>query len=507
MPLSEEQQAIVDTLETKKAELEQLENLLKTTKSIDMINSQSAPSPKLERQGKVYFSELLVLHEKSKELQQKIAAALSARQNDQPVDAAQLSEIITLSAQIKDEKRNAFGNLVAFKTNDTYEKMRKKIGKEKAAQIAQLLEGADSLIGAFGKVSSLKMEVDKALSEVNLQRAERNLNKAKQELIETERSFKIDMATLSQADTIYQMNQKLSEKYPRLAALIKMSTAMHLTAKKLHKVFETASQDPSILNKPETQKLLQDCFAQLGAASALKNLVDQHEIEGFNNDTSPDITALKQNFLTLDQRGLYSYLGMPFQRIGRYAITLKEAVNAISQIDQETGVVSCIDTKFSNDWRQFNEALTNVQTLAKQANERVQPARQSSAPVVMSSKPTSVSQVIWQTRNPSSQAPREDGLLSKRGGAAVRGTEEQTPTPPRSPAMLPSKPWKSGMTRERENSDPDRGAQIGNKRGLSPASRQAVDDGRPSGKERRVSERGQPERENIPRSRSNTRKK
>ncbi len=325
-------------LKQKQKELQKLDKLIGKANLIAKLDAQAAPSPGLEVEGASYLGEVSELCELANELKLKLDAIVNMAKANGVIKSEQLTEIIRLSAEFKDKKRSSFGKMTALKTNPAYEKMRRKSGG-KIAEISGLIDNTDSLLVGLGNELEVQPIIEREMEVVNKERVMRNYVKTKQELADSEETFKQDMTKLTVMSAQHSFVRTLKEnEYPKMAEFIGISGNLLDQSKIVSPLFKQAMDDPSVLMTPQAKRAVQKYYALLTDASILKTQIDQEEIQRFSQDQSPAIAKLNSTFESMDQRGLYAYMGMPFQRVGRHPILMKAVFESISNKDNSAPI-------------------------------------------------------------------------------------------------------------------------------------------------------------------------
>jgi len=352
-------------LEQKQKELAKLEKLITKANFIEKLNNQAAPSSGLEVKGISYLGEISELCDLAKALKVRIDAVINEVKENSAVKEEQLTEVIKLSAELKDKKRSAFGKIAALKTNPAYEKIRRK-SSNKVAEITDLIDESDSLLVELSNNFEVQPIIEQEIQIVDKARVTRNYIKAKLELAESEKTFKQDMTTLTYMANRHAYVDVLNKAdYPKMAEFINKSFELLEQSRVVSPLFEQAMDNPNILMNPDTVGEVQKYYDMLTEASILKAQIDQGEIQRFSQDQSPKISELKSTFEITDQRGLYAYMGMPFQRIGRHPILMKAILESISNKDNSGPVFS----EHQAMWDIFKEQTEMMRQYTAQSNE------------------------------------------------------------------------------------------------------------------------------------------
>ncbi|MGE4349310.1 MAG: hypothetical protein AB7D28_06065 [Candidatus Berkiella sp.] len=198
--------------------------------------------------------------------------------------------------------------------------------------------------------------------------------------------------------------------------LIKMSNDLYKNSVKLQELFETAHTDPRVYNTPDAKLLIQQCYAKLTEATALKAEIDKEELARFQTDNSTQIVKLKSNFEKMDPRGLSAYMVMPYQRAARYPMLFKAILDPISHKDEDSNLVAPLSDKYP-EWKILNKQLKDFNALAKQVNESLVQR----TPVVSMSSP------IVQVNDWISADPKEQTRSRKESSAPLEQVHRRAP--------------------------------------------------------------------------------
>ncbi len=370
MPFSLNGTEILIKFQQKHNELNALQNILKSASALSLLSEQQAPSAHLQKQNEVYFGDLMAILAQCQLLYHALDEVLQQAKYNKEISEKMLKDIINLSGDLKDAKQFALQKIVVFENSVVYQNLRDSIGANNMTQILTIMNGADNLLSDLSKVDFAKYYVSLKLNEIEMQQLKRKYKQAKNELINFERKFQVNMATIVNLNKSFNLYQILiKQHYPNLALFIVLSDKLRANAEKLHAIFELAEHEPSILINEQTQKLYTSCYQTLQEASILKSKIDKYEQERFNSDSEPSMVFLKKGFQAVDARGLYSYICMPFQRLCRYPLLLKEVVSCLSKQEKIVTRTGGADDSLSQDILSFQSFLELSLTLTQESNE------------------------------------------------------------------------------------------------------------------------------------------
>lgn len=443
MSRSTEQQAVINALEEKQTELKKLQDLMLKSKLPALLKNQAAPSAMLERDNVKYFDKLIAIFQKCDDLSNAISEVLTKAGQDNPASPQDMDRLLNLVAQLKDDLSSAFGELVAFETNAVYDNMRKEIkraaGKTAIADILSLLKASTNLLqnSALINDTAIKAIIDQEVARVKQDKTQRNYVKAKDELVESEKTFRKDMRTLSELNRLDNLSGVLRDSgYPAMSKLLAMSTEIYQNSIKLQELFEAANADPRLYSTPQAQELIRKAYEKLTEATALKAQIDKEELALFQADSSPNILKLKSSFEKVDQRGLSAYLVMPYQRAARYPILFKAVLDPISSKEADTDrFVAPISNKYP-EWNMLNAQLADFNAYAKQVNQSLMP-QVSTTPLTSVTPVSAVPKKDWKRVEPKAQARAE--FLARKEAPPLPplppitsnvSSSTSTPTPP-----------------------------------------------------------------------------
>lgn len=369
MCLSEEEKKILTCIKNKYHELDVLFRLFKETHFIELLADEKAPSLQLENPKAPFFCDILKAIAKCQLLHQTLNNLIENTLAHHSLSKTMLVDVVELVAELKDTKKSALGNLVNLKNNEAYHKLRKQIGQKNLEQILSTIESSDDLLNSLEPYPIIGDVVERTKEAVKLKSMVREYQRAKQELLETESVFKIDMARLNQANLSLNLTDCLIKfGYPHLARFIKLATRMEISSANMLSIFATAINAPHVLISKKTAQHLQEHYGCLQEAISLKARIDKVEINRFQKDERDKIKCLKLEFLKCDSRGIYSFLGMPFQRLCRYPLLIKSILSAISINDESGTPVASHITELEKEWSYFQAFWMHCKALTAKSN-------------------------------------------------------------------------------------------------------------------------------------------
>lgn len=367
MPFSLNSTEILNQFQQKYSELCTLLKILKSKNILTLLSEQQAPSVQLQKKDEVYFAELMVILAHCQLLRQILADSIIVAKSSNIIDKKVLQDIINLSGDIKDAKLLALQKLVAFENNPVYQRLRESIGVNDVTHVLNIINNADSLLSDLSCVEWANAFVTEKILKIESEIQNRKYKQLKNELINYEKEFTEQIkiiVSLNESFNIYQILIKLNYRY--LADFFALSSKLLFNSEQLHAILEKANIDPTILTLEKTFIFFTNYYATLQAASNLKCKIERYEIESFHSNSENCIVFLREGFRSVDSRGLYSFISMPFQRICRYPLLLKEIVSSLSK---QKEIATDADHSINNDIYCYTAFLDLSLSLAKKSDE------------------------------------------------------------------------------------------------------------------------------------------